>query len=270
MHKGLKEIFLEEVVKISDGAGPVAIALSSGIDSTAVGLALSSLGKAVHAYTFYVEGVKSQDLVYARKTAETFAWEFTPCEIPREVDKSLVLRLIRDLGLSKKTDIECSYPFFFLIPRVEERVLITGSCADGHFCISKKGMIHYRGSVEKTDEYRRSLFGNNNYAQTKTLAELGALRGISIDTPYNKPTIIEYFLGKSWAEVNKPKQKQPILDLFPESFAAIKTFPHTNLQCGDSQIRELFEPLLRDEELNRYGRKRVLDLYRDLSREVLI
>ena len=69
--------------------------------------------------------------------------------------------------------------------------------------------------------------------------------------------------SKSWPELNKPKQKQVALDAFAEEFAAIDIYrTNANLQCV-SGIREWHDELL-DTELNKRGRIRVADLYRDI------
>ena len=57
--------------------------------------------------------------------------------------------------------------------------------------------------------------------------------------------------------------RPPALD-FPEYFSRIKVFNHTNLQCGDSGIRELFTPLLKNKEINYKKRTRVNELYKDI------
>jgi len=211
--------------------------------------------------------VCSQDLIYARKTAEIFDIEFHECIMPTQVSKELVLKIIQQYDRKKKTDVECIYPFYFMLEKLKEKTLITGSCSDGHFCVSKKGMIHYKHTIEKLHEFRDGLFNNPDYAQARTLGLIAEKEfNKKIDNPFNKRPVVDYFYDKTWIEINKPHQKQPILDMFPDKFAKVKIFNHTNLQCGDSQIREMFEPLLKDEELNLKNRKRMLDLYRDIHR----
>ena len=262
----LKKLFLTELTRATAGWDSIAVALSSGVDSTAVMLGLLELGKEVTAYTFHVDGIDSQDFKHAKKNAKEFGVEFVEVILPRKAELKKIVELIKDYGLRKKTDIECAYPFMFLLPEVIQDILITGSCADGHFCLSKKGMINYRGTIEKMKEFRTALFSNPNYAQVQTLGTY-ALDNfeIIVDNPFNKEAIVEYFMPLSWDAVNKPKQKQPILDMFPKEFSRIKRFNHTNLQCGDSGLRETFEYLLNNKQINQMGRKRMLDVYRDMS-----
>ena len=61
----LKKILLESIIEKTRGHNRVAVALSSGIDSLAIALALKDLGKEVVAYSFHIDGVDSQDWKYA-------------------------------------------------------------------------------------------------------------------------------------------------------------------------------------------------------------
>lgn len=261
----LKDIFLHNINCITAGHDSVAIALSSGIDSTANMFALLEMHKHITAYNFRIEGVKSQDYIHAKKNAETFGVKFVECIIPNVVDMDILTEIIERYKRKKKTDIECIYPFYHLFPEVQENVILTGGYADVHFCISKNGMIHYRHTLEKMNEYRLKLFNNPDTSQITELTLIGRERfNLKVDTAFNKTNMIDYFADKTWEEINRPRQKQSYLDMFPEQFEQIKRFNHTSLQCGDSMIRELFEPMLDDETLNKKGRKRMVDLYRDL------
>ncbi len=262
--KTLKDIFIHNINCITEEHDSVAIALSSGIDSTAVMFALLELKKNVRAYTFHVEGVESQDLIHARRNANTFGVELVECVIPKQIDTNNVFRLIRCYNLKKKTDIECVYPFLYVFPKVKEVLMLTGGAADGHFCLSKKGMIHFRHTLEKMNEFRDNLFSNPDYSQRFTLDKIGREEGlVSVQAPFGCESVRDFFRDKTWEDINRPKQKQTLTDMFPEQFAKIKRFNHTNLQCGDSMIREVFEPML-DCKINKKNRARMVDLYRDL------
>lgn len=262
----LKNRFLNELYKITWGEEDIAIALSSGIDSHAVLFGLLELNKNITAYTVHIDGVLSQDFIHAKKNAEEFNIKFVDCIIPKQLNIDIIFKIIYQYKKYKKVDVECIYPFYFIFPNVKEKIMVTGACSDGHFCLSKKGMIHYKHSIEKLHEFRNSLYNNQDYAQAYTLSLIAKeeFNLYKLDNPFNKKMIVDYFYDKTWDEINRPKQKQPIIDMFPEQFNKIKIFNHTNLQCGDSNIRELFEPLLKDKNINKKSRKRVLDLYRDI------
>ncbi|MHC4314765.1 MAG: asparagine synthase-related protein [Planctomycetota bacterium] len=261
----LKRIFLQNLDLITMGESDVAVCLSSGIDSTSNMLGLLELKKNVRAYSFHIEGVQSQDFVHARANAKTFGVEFIECVIPNEVNVDIVIEIISDYKRKKKTDIECIYPFYYLFPLVKEHVVLTGAYADVHFCISKNAMIHFRHTLELMNQCRMKLFKNKDTSQITELAQMARERfGLRVETAFDKMNMINYFADKTWDEINRPRQKQAYVDMFPEQFEKIRRFNHTSLQCGDSQIRELFEPLLNSEILNVNKRKRMMDLYRDL------
>ena len=82
--------------------------------------------------------------------------------------------------------------------------------------------------------------------------------------PYLSDAMRSEFLGTTWEEVNKPRQKQPILDAFPRQFARMKVLPHTNLQLGDSRIAEHLAGLV-GTDWNTRGAKSVVAIYNDLA-----
>lgn len=243
----------------------VAVALSGGVDSTSVLLALRELGKDVTAYSFTLRDRVSSDFALARKNARALGVPFVPVFLPNDVPtlRANVEELIGRWGLRKKTAIECAWPYLHLLSVVTQPVLVTGAAADGHFGVSKKAMIHYRDTVAKLDGYRRSLFDDPDYAQAKTVGKIGAARGVRVAVPWRNRKIVDAFLGTTWEQVNKPRQKEPIRASYPTELARLDVMKlHTNLQLGDSGIAEHFEKLLRVPDLNPGGRfKSVVGVY---------
>ena len=243
-------------------AESVAVLLSGGIDSASVMFAMLQAGKRVTAYTFMLDGVMSTDFHLARRNAREFGCEFVPLFLPKGIEqlKSDLLRL-RELGAKKKTDYECGWPMLYAYAAARESVVVSGMGADGHFCISKKGMIHWR---DKIDDFRRGLYSSESYAQKPIHARLAASLGKTVCTPYLTKPMQEQFLGTTWEQVNRPNQKQPIIDAFPKQFARMKVMKHVNLQLGDSGIAAHFEKLLTS-DWNRAGHKSVVGIYNKIT-----
>ena len=240
----------------------VAILLSAGIDSTSLLFALLESGKKVTAYSFMLDGKVSTDFSLARKNAKTFGCEFVPVFLPLDIEVLIEdLRRLKQLGAQKKTDFECGWPMLYAYAAVKEYVVASGMGADGHFCISKKGMLHFR---DKIDEFRLNLYNSRSYAQRPIHEAIAAQLNKRPELPYLSQEMKEQFLGTSWAQVNKPKQKQPIIDAFADSFQRLKILPHTNLQLGDSGIAQHFESLLKS-RLNTEGHKSVVSIYNRLK-----
>ena len=236
----VKKVLLQYAASVEDEQ--VAVLLSGGIDSSSIMFALLEAGKKVTAYSFMLDGVMSTDFMLAKRNAKTFGCGFVPVFLPSDVAQlQSDLIFLRDIGAYKKTDYECGWPMIHAYAQVQERVVFSGMGADGHFCISKKGMLHWR---DKIDAFRTALYTSRSYAQKPIHERLASINGKATVMPYLTKEMQSEFLGTSWDQVNKPKQKQPILNAFPRQFAKMKVLPHTNLQLGDSKIAEHFKKLL--------------------------
>lgn len=258
----LKQVLLNQLKYIEDNN--VALFLSAGIDSRALLFLLLELKKNVHIYTFRLDGVYSRDFKVAKQLAEFYNLEFTEVILPSDMHtlKTDLLYLINDLNLRKKTDIECTWAMLYAIKAVKEKYILAGLGADGHFVISKKGMIHYRHSVELMNQFRQQLFSNPNYAQLQTLKCICDNYDKKIISPFINTDVINLFKDTSWDEINRPKQKQIIIDMYPSEFAKNKFFEHTNFQKGDSGISKHFEKLL---DTNWKVGKSVISIYNAIA-----
>lgn len=252
-----------------------AVALSSGIDSSDIMFYLKDIGVDVHAYTFRREGVISTDFASAKSNCAAIGVPFHEVIIPNNIDRTLIERLMSDFGLRKKTEIECCYPMDYVWKQMAEdgfKKAFSGYICDQYFCISKNAMMHYKETLELNQEFRRGKMDLLDFEktgkwtwgrQTKAWAGQAAYYGLELEMTYVDKRNYDFFYNFSWYELNSPREKYPLWMLFPEYVKKCELYKHTNLQCGDSQIRELFEPLLDDKTLNVKNRKRMLDLYRD-------
>lgn len=238
--KTLKIILEEGSLQFVDKS--VAILLSSGVDSQSVLFSLLSMNITPIVYSFTLDTHESTDFKKAKQIANLYDLEFVPILLPTDIDilKSDI-KILKSLGAIKKTDFECGWPMLHAYRQIKEEVIASGLGADGHFCISKKGMIHYK---DRIDEFRDSLFDNVSYAQQPIHKLLSVEYNKLLYFPFLDYEIREYFRGKSWDEINKPKQKQTIRDTYPVEFEKCKPTLHTNYQKGDSGIDKLFVSLL--------------------------
>lgn len=220
------------------------VLLSGGVDSQLVLRGLLDLGKRPEALSFALEGQPSTDLRLAQETCE--GWEVGHYTLWLSRDPAELGRYVRwavdILGLRKKVDIECFWPRYHALRYAayhEYAVVATGDGGDGHFGVSRKAMVHYRDTVEKLDEFRHWYFDRDNPAQTRTIAEYAEKLRIQTVWPLRHPDLIEAFLGTSWDEVNRPRQKEP----FRRAFDLPNLPKHANLQGGDSGIADAFNVL---------------------------
>lgn len=247
----------------------VGVALSSGVDSTSVLLAALEAGKRPTALSFRLASRVSTDFVVAEENARRLGVPFRPVILPDdpEVLVADVKTLICIEGLTGKAAIECVWPFTYLLTEhVGIPALLTGSAADGHFGLSKKAMIHFREPLEKFDQFRRDYFASPDRAQTATVARLAARRGIQVLAPWRDQRMVDLLLGRSWDELNRPRQKEPVRSAFESEMRSLAKLPrHTNLQLGDSGIADHFTQLVRS-SLNRGGHRSVVGVYNDVRR----
>jgi asparagine synthetase B (glutamine-hydrolysing) len=266
MTNTVTSILLKEAKKIKDK--DVAVMLSGGVDSCSILFSLLKAGKNVKAYSFTLDSHESTDFKSAKSVCNEFKIDFTPIYLPTDIGilKRDVKHLILNKGLRKKTEIECSWAMMYAIKHVKEKAIFTGHGADGHFGLSKRAMIHFKHSAEKMDEFRSDLFSNPNYSQKLTLEDMALENDKSIILPYLTDDMKNLFIGKSWEEINKPKEKQPILNSFPEYFKRVKIRKHSNFQLGDSGIAEVFSKLL-ETDFNIRNYKSVVGIYNSIARK---
>lgn len=264
----LKKSFIEEVKRLCEKERKVAVALSSGKDSTILIFALLELGKKVTAYSFHIDGIQSQDFVYAKNNSEKLGINFVECVIPKQADIDIVTDFIERFDRKKKVEVECLIPYYYLLPHVKEKILLVGLGAGHLIPLSKKVSIHYKHDIEKLKAYRKADLAVS-IADVKTMNDIAKYMraNVTVKDPFCGQEVFDWFYEKKLEELNRPNQKQVFIDMFPEYFEKIKTLPHINLQCGDSGIRESFEHLLKDKQLNYRKRTRMLDLYRDIHEQ---
>ena len=240
----------------------VAVLLSGGIDSASIMFSLLEAGKIVTAYSFMLDGRMSTDFKLARRNAEIFGCAFIAVFLPTDIamlkDDCLQLHA---LGARSKTDYECSWPMMYSYSQIKEQTIASGMAADGHFCISKKGMLHWRNRI---DAFRLALYSNPAYAQKPIHDRLAAIHNKQVVMPYLTKEMQAEFIGTTWDNINRPKQKQPILDAFPKQFKKIQVKPHMNLQLGDSRIAAHFERLLQT-DYNAHNGKSVVGIYNRIN-----
>ena len=241
----------------------IAILLSGGIDSASVLFSLIDAKKNVTCYTFMLDGILSTDFAMARHLCKRVGTQFVPIFLPTNYDVIMAdLRTLAAMGAKTKTDFECAWPLLYCYKQIKERSVYSGMGADGHFCISKKGMIHWR---DRIDAFRQHLYSSPRYAQAGIHRSIAASHGKHHTAPFMTPEMRAVFVGTTWADVNKPKQKQPIIDALGSRARLLKKInPHTNLQLGDSGIAKHLGGLV-NTKYNRWKYKSVTGIYNQIA-----
>lgn len=255
------DILIDLVQKIPQK--DVGISLSSGIDSVSVLLALLECGKNVTVYSFTLDDHESTDFVCAKDLANKLDLKFVPVLLPTGLDvlyKDLLM-LHNKYGCIKKTEYECSWPYLYVCKVIEQEVLATGMAADGHFVISKKGILHFKDDCKK---FRENYFSSPNKCQIKQRYKMAEENGFTFFEPYLSNEVYQYLLNTTWEECNKPQQKMPIRRAF-DFGKYMKVKNHTNFQLGDSGIAKHFEGLL-NTDCNLHNYKSIVGIYNSINK----
>ena len=255
---------LQNIIATEVNDTDVAILLSGGVDSLSLAFAAHRAGKTVHAYTFHLNGDKSYDAYKAEETCKEFGWNCTTVVVPTNTLREDFIRLAQQYDCVKKTHFECTFPFLYIFPRIDQKYLLTGIAADGYYGLSKKAILHFKEPKEVFDDFRNKYFSQKNMAGLQQMEQLADENNIKLIYPYvHHSEVKDFFLQYDWYQLNKPKQKNIVRVAFQKEFDRIgKVKEHINLQLG-ANIDHLFETLLEDKMLNNRGRTRIMDLARD-------
>ena len=240
----------------------VAIFMGGGTDSATLLFTCLRLNKKPVGYSFFRKDRPSYDSLKAEEICKIFNVPFVPVSLPEDNLEEDFKTLANKYECIKKTHFECIFPFLYLFPLIKEKYVLTGVGADSHYVLSKKGMMHYKHTVEKMNEFRYNYFyGQKNPGALEQLKKFCKEYNKVLSVPYFEKEVYDYFYDKSWEDINKPYQKYLIKKQFKE-FDKIKVKPHINYQLC-AEIDDLFETLLNNKVINFKNRKRVMDICRD-------
>lgn len=267
---------LEEVIlKQCEGKKNIAVALSGGIDSAHILFALLSLGKSVRTYSLHREGIISTDYRLSEKNSEILKVNFTEVILPNKLDISRLVHIMKDHTLKNKAAVECTYTMDFVWEAMQKDGIdcaFSGVGMDNFFGTTKKASIHFSKTLELNQQFRKMSFDHFDYdttgvwgmgKQPTVWTELAGERGIKLCSPAYDKKLYDYFYNQTFGYLNSPKQKNPCWCSYNEYVLKCSLGKHSDLQCGDTQIRELFEPLLNNRELNPNKKTSMLSFWKD-------
>jgi len=237
----------------------VGLLLSGGTDSMCVMWSLLDLGVAVHAYTFHLEGNESKDCEAARRAASLYGVELTEVVIPHQTPVELaadVAPLVKRMGSARKTHVECTWPFTWMAPAIEERQVFTGMSADDLWGSAAYMIIRFSKDRGVFEAHRREIMADETTGGWSFVRDEFTRAGKSLMAPFRGHDVMEWFFQRDYSELNKPKQKNPAHDGFADYYSQAKGVyrRQSNLQVG-SGIREYMARMLDDPVVNAKGYK---------------
>lgn len=256
------DTLITKIVEQEAPSNDVAVLMSGGVDSLTCAFAAQRLGKKVHTYTMFVNGQENSDSKASRHAAEIFGWDHHEINVPVDNIRDDFLRLMSYYDCKKKTHVECTFPFLYVYPHIKEKHVLSGVAADGWYGVSKRANIHFKHTKELFDKFRTDYFGASNPAGIRQQEQLCEEIEANLVAPYVRESVKEWMMQYDHDFFNKPYQKAPIIEAFPEFNRLTKNRKHANLQLV-AGIPEYFETLLEDKQLNFKNRGRTMDLVRD-------
>ncbi|AQT28504.1 hypothetical protein YOLOSWAG_17 [Erwinia phage vB_EamM_Yoloswag] len=250
----------------------VTVFMSGGIDSHACLFAAIDLGLKVNVLSFTLDTHESADFKSARHAAEVFDLKFIPIVLPTNEQhlKSWVKFAVHKLGLSNKSEIECSWPLYSAIRALEQmgetKHIVLGLGGDSYFLMAKSASMHCKDLVlEQRRKATRRVLSQNTLVKREAFA-----RGIYAHLPY-------YELGRVYAElqmetdfkkINSP-QKSFYNQAFPEYRKRCKVRGHQNFQLGDTNISGIFSEVLLKSDWNTRNLKAITGIYNDVAAGII-
>lgn len=248
--KKIKSVLMD-IVKNEFLEDRICLFLSGGADSTLVGLIADSLGKKVTAISYELDGVTNWDCIQAERISKFKGWDFHKVIVPSINPKKHFLKLIKEFGCKRKTELEVLYPTLFLLDYAKklgfDKILTGFGCP---LPSARNSLILCRN----TPEAYWSKVSKQTYESTATqkVVEIANLMGVNIFQPLGDKRIVEILNGLSTAEVHKPYWKHYWKDLFYGDFlelGLLKRGSTPNLQKGGG-VNKFFAQLLDDPEIN--------------------
>lgn len=248
----------------------VALLFSSGMDSLSILLSCLEVGIKPRLYTFYLDNHESDDVKRSREVAEILNLDLTEIRIDTnkvnlESDIGLIIKTFKT---KRKTAIQCIHPFLYVIPKIKEKYILTGLCADDLYGTSRS-MAKLGNDYKKFDEIRLKRRNDQTASSYCYIKKIANDNKKILLVPYKEnEEIISYMLGLNYKEMNSPKQKNIMYDDYKDILEEYKLYRrNSNLQC-DSKIREWHDTLLENKNINLKNNKSVVAIYNNIYKEV--
>jgi DNA-cytosine methyltransferase len=248
----------------------VAISLSAGIDSLSTLFALRELGKEVQAYTYELQGYRSQEREKVEAIAQALGVPLRVVTVPTNNLVPDFLRLAIRHRCKKKVQFEVLFKFLYVVPVFDEREIWFGFNADDHYGNTKEAKfeqarlrrqeLSLAGRKKAFDRYRQEIYAESDRPDSshtwRFVSELAAAGGKRLLDPYLDPTIREYFSAFDHDQLSSPGKLVVREALAPQlaDLPANSIAKGVKLQIGGG-VDKLFRTLLANPDINRFETK---------------
>jgi asparagine synthetase B (glutamine-hydrolysing) len=270
-YREFHELFVKSVAANLIPNKEVGLAMSGGIDSMSVFFALLELNHPFECYTFYQDGIESDDYLSSVKYCKQFNIPLNVIKLPSDVDSVYndVKEVIPYCGLKlKKTKVETLRPLMYLFKESKHDTILNGSSGDDYQPYKRAvNVLYQKGGDELVllYGYRR----NTNFhadAYDELSQSMARTFNIEFVNCYSDPNIESYFLQFSLADLLKP-HKHLVTSAFQNEFDSVGGFrKHSSYQVN-AKITNVHDELLRS-RYNKSGHKGIIGLYNEMKAEL--
>lgn len=248
----------------------VALLFSSGMDSLTLLLSCLDIGIRPHLYTVRMEDFVGQDVISSRRIKDIYNLEYTEIVIPNDIEqlKNDVRFIIEKFKVKKKTQVQCIYPFLYMVDHIKEDVVLCGVCADTLYGSSRKMSELGRKDDVAFYEKRKALHELPETASYSFTRDIFVEKGKVFVAPYKEnKDLANFLLSKTYKELHSPKEKNIAYEYYKDEIEKHKLYRRkSSMQC-DSKIREWHDQLLQT-ELNVKGWKAIVGIYNYIYKQI--
>lgn len=244
--------------------GDVALMYSGGLDSFSLLMCCLEIGIRPHLYTFVQDGFMSEDLRIAKNDAQLYHLPLTIVTIKSDIHSAYsdAKRAISFTKNAKKTVVQNLIPYFYVLPLVKEKNILTGLSADDLWGTTRKQAIDGK-TLTALNKMRAEALNDKTNACYYVPKYIKA-QGFNCIAPFRTQALFNFFKTLTWDDCNKPKMKNFVYEEWSEYFNQhhIKRY-HQNAQVG-SGVRETQDKLL-SSTYNTRGAKVIAAIYNDIK-----
>lgn len=250
--------------------------LSGGVDSGTILAACLELGHRPHCFAYQLHGTPSADAALAEKMARDYACQFTLVSILRtpEVLEADVRRIIRTLGTSRKTSVQCVQPIMHLAEAMHAEGYRGALVGTGAVVLDDRKVMTILSQRGELDARKyRTLKMRDRYADCGTgrMHEMAQRIGVPLQEPYSDEPLRSHALNMDMKDLNRGPRGYGQKGIAVRAFPRFWTRPgyyrrNVPLQVAGG-VREWHEELLADPRLNPDGNQRVVAVYNRILKE---
>ncbi len=270
-YEAIRKLMIKRVEEI-DPNHNTAIALSGGVDSTAILFAFLESGRKPDCYTFRLTNYKSDDYKSAKLLCKAFGLKFHEILVPSDVESIVndIVEILPYCAYVRKTIIQCMIPWLYIYPKLEQDQIVCGFKADDLFQTFKDSQMDLRKyGEEKIRETTRSGSHNEWTDETSVFNIMKFASHFNkkcIDFYFDKD-IINEFLDYEIQALHKPFEKAFLVGAFSDYFQKGSFYRKRSNYQINSRLREAHERLLKS-EYNINDSKAVIGIYNSIARKM--